>query len=922
MKFLDNMKIKSKLLFSFGLVCVITLVLGVFGIVNFTKIDNMYSKSIVNTAKGFNAVTAALSDFGDMRSNLQGLWVYAQDPDKMNSIYKDFTASYQSFQTNYQAYEDARIAEGFDESVEIGALEQSVANYAKTAEKICGAIIAGDTFNAEIILSKEATPASNEILSKLKKQNENVGIELQKSSDENTNDVKNIELTMIVLVVVLLFLAILMALIVSSNITKPLTQLVETAKRISLGDFDSSIQSNRKDEVGAVFTSMANVSDTVNALIKDITGLSSAIEKNGDLDATIDASKYSGKYGEVVGGINKSIQGIVSLTLDAVNCMNSFANGNFESNIAQQIGKKAAINDAINALRDNLKCIVVDVGTLADAATRGELEERIVVDKYKNDWAHLAKSLNGVMEGVFNPLEEVIQVMSNVAKGELHEHVDGNYQGEFGKLKNTVNVTIKQVSSYIEEISRVLGQMANNNFNVEVPIEFVGEFVEIKESLNAIINSFNRTLQEINGSAEQVATGARQISSSSNVLAQGASEQTVAVNELVKVLDKITSETDKNTIAANEASRLALAARGSASTGDKQMQGMLTAMSDINESSVNISKIIKVIDDIAFQTNLLALNAAVEAARAGEHGKGFAVVAEEVRSLAARSATAAQETTALIEGSVQRVNEGTSTASQTAKSLQEIVQQITNITELIENVASSSREQQDGIATIGNGISRIAQITQLNTSSSETESSFAEELSGQADVFKNMVAKFSLKSPTKQETAKSALIENKVDLPKPSPISRTVEHSYKPQQSVSQMPIRKSEPRPEPRPEPKPVAKPVSQPTPVSAPKKPLAQPSKPSLIQTQPKTTLVKDKVTQASSVVARPQPKPVATKPSVFQATAKVEPKPAIAKTTTQPATSLKPSLPPMPSSGSGKAESVPSGASVYNKRDYGKY
>ncbi|MGE4292357.1 MAG: methyl-accepting chemotaxis protein [Desulfovibrio sp.] len=263
-------------------------------------------------------------------------------------------------------------------------------------------------------------------------------------------------------------------------------------------------------------------------------------------------------------------------------------------------------------------------------------------------------------------------------------------------------------------------------------------------ALDEMVKSLNDIMGQIGAAAEQVQSGSGQVSESSQALSQGATEQASSLEEITSSVTEISSQTRTNAENASQASRLASQARDAATEGDREMKNMVAAMQDINQSSQAISKIIKVIDEIAFQTNLLALNAAVEAARAGQHGKGFAVVAEEVRNLASRSAKAAQETAQLIEGSVVKVGKGSEIAAQTAESLQQIVDKAARVADLVAEIAAASDEQAKGVNQINIGLGQIDQVTQQNTANAEETASASEELSSQAVEMRRLVGRFRL----------------------------------------------------------------------------------------------------------------------------------------------------------------------------------
>ncbi|WP_166240962.1 methyl-accepting chemotaxis protein [Paenibacillus turpanensis] len=301
------------------------------------------------------------------------------------------------------------------------------------------------------------------------------------------------------------------------------------------------------------------------------------------------------------------------------------------------------------------------------------------------------------------------------------------------------------ISNPIRKMVGVAENIADGDLNVAIEVTSKDEVGILAAAFQRMTDNLNNVMNNIRTASEQVASGARQVSESSITLSDGATEQASSVEELTASLEEMSVQTQLNADNAGKANQLAEETKGNAAKGNGQMNEMLAAMDGINQASANISKIIKVIDEIAFQTNILALNAAVEAARAGQHGKGFAVVAEEVRNLAARSANAAKETTEMIEGSMKKVESGTKIANETASALQQIVDDISQVAKLVNQIALSSNEQAAGVSQINQGLMQVSQVVQANSATSEESAAASEELSSQAELLNEQVSKFKLR---------------------------------------------------------------------------------------------------------------------------------------------------------------------------------
>ena len=329
-------------------------------------------------------------------------------------------------------------------------------------------------------------------------------------------------------------------------------------------------------------------------------------------------------------------------------------------------------------------------------------------------------------------------------------HYDVSSKDEMVKMALTF---IELVNSIREKVADTR-QLANGDLTTHIHLRCDED--DLGQALIELVNNTHRVVSTISATADQVASGSNLVANSSFSLSQGATMQASSIQQLTASLVEVASQTTVNAKNAEKANEFVKEAKENAGAGNEHMKNMLSAMDDISDSSSNIGKIIKVIDDIAFQTNILALNAAVEAARAGQHGKGFAVVAEEVRSLAAKSANAARETTDLIEGSKNKVDAGTKIARATAEALSQIVRQVDVAADLVSSIAQASNEQAGAIDEINNGIQQVSQVVTANAATSEESAAASEELSSQAASLKETTSVFKLKTASKPVGGRAA----------------------------------------------------------------------------------------------------------------------------------------------------------------------
>lgn len=405
---------------------------------------------------------------------------------------------------------------------------------------------------------------------------------------------------------------------------------------------------------------------------------------------------------------------------------------------------------------------------------RGDTWRHVAADD-AGDKAAMEQQIQGLQGEVASDLKQVQSAIYADEEREINRKIDPALQAYYalwekiqalsrgGKAKEAYRSLVEGASAWTTARDAI---RAESEYNRNLGVEYTAQAVAIGARVKWItwlvlllsvalgsgvlfffVRSLNRALREavaeLSEGAGQVASASAQVASSSQALAQGSSEQAASLEETSASSEEITSMTRKNAENSATAAGLMTDVDHRVTEGNQTLEQMVQSMQEITGSSDKISKIIKVIDEIAFQTNILALNAAVEAARAGEAGMGFAVVADEVRSLAQRSAQAAKDTAALIEESIAKSNQGSTRLQRVAEVIRAITASTVKVKTLVDEVNLGSQEQARGIEQISKAIAQMDQVTQNTAASAEQSASASQELSAQAEAMKHAVRKLS-----------------------------------------------------------------------------------------------------------------------------------------------------------------------------------
>jgi methyl-accepting chemotaxis protein len=516
-------------------------------------------------------------------------------------------------------------------------------------------------------------------------------------------------------------------------VISPLNVAAEYIDRISKGNLPPKITDNYQGDFNEIKNNLNVCIDSLNGVIYEMNNMSQQHEL-GDIDVKIPIEKFEGAYQEMTKGVNDMVFSHIGAKKKALACVNEFGKGNFDAPIEQFPGKKAFINDTIEAVRGNLKRVMFEISGLIDASKNGKLKTRGKEAEYQGDWRTIINGMNEMLDAILVPIDEASRVLGLISKGNITERVDLDLKGDHKIMRDAVN----DVQQWLRSMVDIIQKIADGNLTVE-PKKLSNED-ELSETLIQMVSSLSDIVNEITMAADNVAEGSGQISSSSNMIASGSNEQASSNEEVSSSMEQMASNIEQNTENAKQTEKISTKAANDIETSSKLVIETVDAMKTIAEK-------ISIITDIAERTDLLAINAAIEAARAGEHGEGFAVVAAEVRKLAEQSQVAAKDITEVSGKSVK-------IAENTGNQLTAVVPDIQQTAQLVKEIANASMEQGANANHVNNAMQQLSEVIQQNSSNAEELSTGAEELNSQAEQMREAIGFFTVKGGARVKSSR------------------------------------------------------------------------------------------------------------------------------------------------------------------------
>ena len=733
---LQNMKIRTKLFASFGVLIIFLVFIGLFAILQMAILSNVTTKLYEHPLTVSNAVRDVNINIVKMHRSMKDITLVT-NADDLGSVVTTLNSYEQAVYANFDIISERFLGDKQDvnnlktlfmdwKPIRDEVIELVNKNQKEQAAAITRGKGAKHVANLEMAMETLTTFANNKA----------------KQFLENANT-KQTQLSMWILISMLtaITIGVWITIVISGAIASSVNQAIQFANSIANGDLTNQIKFDAKTETGQLLQALDTMQIQLRERINELDNTQSQLKERMEEDKRIanEALRINRALDKVITNvlitdsnhkiiyINDAALRLFTQTEDQI-CTDlphfnaaKLIGGNVDIFYKNPTQQRQLFSNLVDSHHDTLNLGNLTIDTTVTPVIN-ELGERLgTVLEFKDRTLEVATEL------------EINDVIHAASQGNFQERISTTDKTDFFKtFSESINQIIKINQVLTEDVMRVFAALAKGDLTQKIENSYTGSFERLKDDANITVERLTEIMQEILQQAETVNNASEEIARGNISLSQRTEEQAASLEETSASMEQMTGTVQQNADNSKYAAKLSITAREQAEKGGTVIGSTIRAMTEISKSSKQITEIISVIDEIAFQTNLLALNAAVEAARAGDQGRGFAVVASEVRNLAQRSAAAAKEIKGLIQDSVNKVDEGTQLANKSGETLAEIVIAVKKVNDIITEIASASQEQASGINQVNDAVVQMDEMTQQNAA-------LVEELSTSSNVMKDQV---------------------------------------------------------------------------------------------------------------------------------------------------------------------------------------